>query len=410
MTALHYRTTAIGGLLTIVLLGAAATQAAEPTVTVPVAGETLQIVREVAVDGAKTGSWSLRESPEAAALVAQLVPALEADGTAAKRSRLVAAVPPKEGAAGSRTLSLSPGETSGARSPFHFKQIDDKSLELRDGERPVFVYNFGTITRDDIPEKEHRRSRACYVHPLWGLDGEVLTDDFPKDHYHHHGVFWTWPHVSIDGKQHDLWAGNTIRQKFHRWLHREAGPVAAVLGVENGWYVGDEQVMVERIWICAFQTADDARAIDFELSFVPVGKPVTLRGAEGKSYGGFTVRFAPPPKAEAAITVPAGRAREDLPDTPLPWADFTSTFGGQTAPSGAAIFVHPSHPNFPPTWLTRHYGPLCVGWPGVKGQTIEPGQPFRLTYRLWVHRGAANVEQLGRAYRQYTASTTNPAR
>jgi len=30
-------------------------------------------------------------------------------------------------------------------------------------------------------------------------------------------------------------------------------------------------------------------------------------------------------------------------------------------------YIHPSHPDFPPTWLTRHYGCLCVGWPGVAG-------------------------------------------
>jgi hypothetical protein len=93
-----------------------------------------------------------------------------------------------------------------------------------------------------------------------------------------------------------------------------------------------------------------------------------------------------------------------LPDTPLVWADFTTRFAGQTQPSGAAIFVHPEHPDFPPTWLTRYYGPLCVGWPGIKPQTFEPGQVICLDYRLWIHRDAADTERIQGAYDAYAAA------
>ena len=55
--------------------------------------------------------------------------------------------------------------------------------------------------------------------------------------------------MTVDGKQYDLWTNAGIEQRFVRWLHREAGPVAAVIGVENGWFVGDRKVMTERVWI-----------------------------------------------------------------------------------------------------------------------------------------------------------------
>ena len=86
------------------------------------------------------------------------------------------------------------------------------------------------------------------------------------------------------------------------------------------------------------------------------------------------MRFAPGPAKATLITVPSGPAKDDLPDTPLAWADFTSQFAGAASPSGGAIFVDPGHPDYPPTWLTRYYGPLCVGWPGVHAKTFEPGQ------------------------------------
>jgi hypothetical protein len=69
------------------------------------------------------------------------------------------------------------------------------------------------------------------------------------------------------------------------------------------------------------------------------------------------------------------------------------------------VFVPPSHPDYPPTWLTRHYGPLCVGWPGVKGKTFEPDKPFSLAYRILVHGTQLDLQQLERAYAAFVAST-----
>ena len=280
--------------------------------------------------------------------------------------------------------------------------VNDKTLQLTEQDKPVLAYNYGTITGEKVPVKDPRRAAACYLHPIWGLDGEVLTDDFPKDHYHHHGVFWAWPHVT-DGKEYDLWINAGIKQRFVRWLHQEAGPVAAVIGVENGWFVGDRQVMTERVWIRRFAAGERERSLDLEIFLVPL-VPLTLQGAGGKSYGGLTVRFAVQRQADVTITVPAGKTTEDLLETPLAWADLTTQFAGAPDRSGGAVFVHPQHPNYPPTWLTRHYGPLCVGWPGVNAREYEAGQPHRLPYRIWLHAGAADVEQLKSQYEAFAAA------
>ena len=41
-------------------------------------------------------------------------------------------------------------------------------------------------------------SRSHYVHPLYGLDGELLTEEFPSDHPHHCGIFWAWQYEKTD--------------------------------------------------------------------------------------------------------------------------------------------------------------------------------------------------------------------
>jgi hypothetical protein len=338
----------------------------------------------------------------------QRISATAADGSvAAGQGQLLAIIPAAKDAQGTRRFRLEPVQTAPSRPKgrFTLKLLDDKSLELRDADRPVMVYNFGTITRDWVPIKDNRRSRGCYVHPLYGLNGEVLTESAPKDHYHHQGIFWAWSHVGIDGRQYDLWTYKDIQQKFVRWLDREAGPLAGVIGVENGWFVGDKKVMSERVWMRAYPVQGDHRALDFDLFFIPIDKPITLRGAEGKSYGGLSLRYAPRKEQDTVITVPQGSPKQDLPDTPLPWADLTAKFPGEASPSGAAIFVDPRHPDYPPTWLTRHYGILCVGWPGVKGRQFPAGEPIHLSYRIWIHKSAAPLDELKEAYQAYTAAT-----
>ena len=53
----------------------------------------------------------------------------------------------------------------------------DVSVRVLDDNQPVLVYNHGAIVNVDVPETDARRKRACYVHPLWGVNGETLTED-----------------------------------------------------------------------------------------------------------------------------------------------------------------------------------------------------------------------------------------
>lgn len=289
---------------------------------------------------------------------------------------------------------------------FRLQDDDVSTITLYEGARPVLAYNYGEITGKEVPAGDCRNKRAAYVHPLWGLDGEILSDDFPIDHYHHHGLFWTWPHVSIDGKNYDLWMGCDISQKFVRWIERKCEADSAVLEVENGWFVGERKVMDERVRLQVYRADKDSQAIDVKLTLTPLDHDVSLLGAEGKSYGGLTLRFAIGAKNPPAITVPDGLAKDDLYITRLPWADLTASFaktpgGKETVRGGAAIFVSPDHPDYPPTWLTRHYGVLCVGWPGVESKTFPAGKPFTLSYRIWIHKGDADAKRLDAAYKEY---------
>ncbi len=429
-------------ILLALLLGAAGTLAAEPerplpTLVLPATSEAMSVRVELpsTLVPQRGMSFQLREVGDLTVPLRGGFPVPGADGTAASgRLGFVAAVPPAPpGASGDRRFRLEPLDVGASEPPpgpvaaapalesppspapgpglprspslnselqFRFREVDENSLALDHGSRPVFVYRHGIISKAGVPA---HRARSSYLHPLYGLDGEELTDDFPVDHYHHRGVFWSWPHVGVDGRQADLWMLQGITNRFERWLAREEGAGGAVLGVENGWYVATSKVMTERIWLTVHPEQDDQQAIDLDCTWIPMGRPVTLAGAEGKSYGGMTIRYAP--GSDTVITTPLGNGTNDLYMTKLPWADLSRRFEGRNTTSGAALFVAPDHPSYPPTWLTRHYGVLCLGWPGVEAQTFAPDVPIRCRYRLWVHRGTPTPAALERAYRAYVDGT-----
>lgn len=347
------------------------------------------------------GGWELVEGgTPARPIPVDVMTATAADGTPDAGQRLVMGTIPPSNPGSFRAHDYQLQRTGALSDPsFKWDAQAETSIRLTEHGRPVLVYNQGRVSREGVPAD---RARSSYVHPLYDLDGRVLSDDFPPDHYHHRGLFWSWPHVSVGGKQYDLWMLKGIEHRFERWLAKDSGRQSAVLGVENSWVADGKKVMVERAWLRVYAADARGRIVDVDLYWIPTEAPVTLAGAEGKSYGGITLRYAT--NQSTTITTPSGAGKEDLYITPLPWADLSGVFTGATAPSGAAILISPRHPDFPPTWLTRHYGVLCVGWPGVTGKTFPKAVPIHCQYRVWVHRGQPDVASLSALFEDYEAS------
>ena len=291
--------------------------------------------------------------------------------------------------------------SASSESPFSFVDQDGTLRLLEDGQ-PVLAYNYGMQLEPGVPE---RYKRSTYVHPVWDPSGNVLTDDFPEDHYHHRGLSWMWPHVVVEGESYDLWHIQGVRQVFEEWLTRERGPASATIGVKNAWQLSDgERIVDERVRIRAYEASEHGRAMDVRLTLEATDKPVQLLGQENenKGYGGLSFRLAP--REGTVITTPEGVQPEDSDDRQVPWADESGRFGGSDPFGGVAIFQHETHPGFPAPWTLRHYGFLGVAWPGNQGVTLRPGEPVTLRYRIWVHRGDAEAGQVAEAYEAFAES------
>lgn len=289
---------------------------------------------------------------------------------------------------------------------------DGASVTVREGDTPVFVYLYLPGRKPVLVSERYRR--GCYIHPLYGLDGEELTQDFPLDHFHHRGVFWAWPDSTLGERKMDVWAFDGARQVYSKWLKQETDNEKAVLSVENHWVFDDAPevpVIRETVTILVHPAADNHRDLDFELTFSNVSQDVfTLRGSgtETKGYGGFCLR-PDATRRPLVFTSKQGVSEEDALELESPWVDvsYATTPGGESL-SGAAIFQHPDNPGYPhPGWILRHYGFLGQSWPHTVAHVMAPGDSVTLRYRLHVHRGAAAEAGVESAFHLYEQSAQN---
>jgi hypothetical protein len=293
-----------------------------------------------------------------------------------------------------------PTDRAPGRAMTFFEDSRAGTLTVMDGPNPALTYRFG----DQLPSGlDGKQARSCYIHPLYSLDGEVLTADFPADHLHHHGLFWTWPAVKVRGVATQTWhpAEPSLRQHFVRWVRREVNDKGAVLVVENAWKLRESEVVAEEtVILTVHRVTDECRVIDVEIVLLPVGGPLELHGAaeENKGYGGLCFRGSPLLQG-AALTTDEGPLTEDSTGRPFRWADLS------TPDLGLAVFVSPDHPGYPVDWLVRnsYAGILNPSWPGLAGAVLPADSPVMLRYRVYVHRGGLPAGRVKEAYEAYSA-------
>jgi hypothetical protein len=228
--------------------------------------------------------------------------------------------------------------------------------------------------------------RSDYIHPLYGPDGEMLTNDWPDaDHPHHRGIFWAWPEVEYGSERGDLYALQRIFSRPTGRVKCVSGSDYAEIEAENRW-IWEERKAIVREWatIRACRASKGQRIIDLTVRMQALVDSVTIATRFTNSYGGLNIRMATPKNqnishhSDTAVASPRRC-----------WANFDGVFEGAQSVAGMTILQHRENPEYPGkwidypnlSWVQPTFPTPNTRYPLAKGKTLT------LRYRLIVHQG-----------------------
>jgi len=256
------------------------------------------------------------------------------------------------------------------------------------------------------PKNLDGKSERCnYIHPLWGIDGTVLTEDFPADHLHHRGIFWAWHQIWIDGQRiGDGWEIKDFEQEVTdvEYFSKQGG--IAVLKTEvnwksNLWKKQGEKVpyLKEKATISIHPKIDNCRKIDFEISLLALEAYLTIGGSEDvKGYSGFSVRMALPEDVKfigpKGVIEPQNEAIQSVG-----YVNISGSIGKNNGEGGIVMVDNPQNPGYPQPWILRKQKSMQnAAFPGNTTLPISNQKPLVLKYSLLVYSGKINEKGIQR--------------
>jgi hypothetical protein len=261
---------------------------------------------------------------------------------------------------------------------------DPSGVTIVQGDAPVLHYQRAVKSMDG------KWPRANYVHPLFDLEGRVISEDFPSDHGHHRGVFWAWHQVWVgDKKLGDPWVCKDFLWEIESLRTTRRGESLSVQATVM-WKSPDHldatgqlaPVVRETTKITVYPELQNYRVIDFAVSLLALVDDVKIGGSEDvKGYGGFSprIKLNAEQRFESADGIVEPVKTSIKADRWINIADNTN---------GIAIIARATNPQPNDRWILRRSNSMQNAvYPGRQPVALSNVQPTVLQYRLVIHRG-----------------------
>lgn len=252
-------------------------------------------------------------------------------------------------------------------------------------------------------------SRNNYIHPLYGIDGSVLTEDFPLDHPHQRGVFWAWHQVVIgDRKLGDSWECKDFVWNI-RDIEISGSDDNLNLMVSTYWQSpqwtsregNQKPFLLENTKIRIYPRKDNYRIILFEIALLALEKNLKIGGSEDeKGYGGFSVRLKLPEDIRFS-SIKGGVEPENTAVEAGKWMNIFGSLTNKNNASGIAILSYRDSPGDKEYWILREKESMqnCV-YPGRKSVSVSTTNPTILKYGLLIYEGKMTGQQIQKIYKE----------
>lgn len=295
-----------------------------------------------------------------------------------------------------------PAPTTPPQTALRLTEHPDR-LTVTAGGRPVLTYHLTEAGADTLPDY-YRRSG--FIDSVYSPAGQLVTDGFPVDYTHQHGIFTAWTNTTFRGQPLDFWN-----------QHRELGTVRhqellEVIRTDTvvGFRARLQQIsltegpVLDEFWHVRVRRQPTGGAYVWDLRSEQLNITNDTLYLNRHLYGGLGVRGAAVWnhadslhfRGPARFATDASLTR-NLPDTALnhtrpPWvALYGALADGDTA--GIAVLPHPDNfraPQFVRVHPTMPY--LSVTPVVEQGFALAPGQRYLSRYRFVVFDGPPRPE------------------
>lgn len=250
-------------------------------------------------------------------------------------------------------------------------------------------------------------ARSGYIHPLWSAKGKLMTNDFPKAHLHHHGIWFPWTNTMFDGKKTDFWNSKLKLGKirFTKMVDQGAGDVFGFFSsLQEHLATHDPEkpvVALNERWDVKIYHMNGYRLFDFtSTQACATDKPLELKKYH---YGGLGFRGSDAWEGEndkCLFLTSEGKTRKDGHGTRSRWCAIYQKIDGEMA--GVAILCHPKNFRFPQPMRIHPSEPFFCYAPEALGDfKITPEANYVSKYRFFVFDGEANKETIERIWQDY---------
>ena len=264
----------------------------------------------------------------------------------------------------------------------------------------------GQMPRPNIEQSFHR---GGYIHPLVTLSGKVVSDDYPANHLHHHGIWWAWTKTEFQGREPDFWnmGQKKGRGEFVSLDQNWSGPVQGgfrarhrfvdltaptpVVAMNDTWEVRAYAAAPgDKYWILDLMSTQTATTSD------PLKLPKYHYGGLG-----FRGNWGWNGKDKCSFLTSEGETdREKGNFTRGRWCDIAGDVDGQMA--GIAILSHPKNFGAPQPMRLHPTEPFfCFAPQQLGDMEITPEKPYVSRYRFVVHDGAMDKATIDRLWNDF---------
>jgi hypothetical protein len=295
--------------------------------------------------------------------------------------------------------------------------VEKKPTHLHVALNGQAMFQFRT-DREELPRADIKPEykRAGYIHPVFSPSGKIVTDDYPSNHVHHHGIWTPWTRVTFQGRTTDFWNMGAKKGKEdlvtveRSWSGPVHGGFAARLEMTD-LTSGTPIVAMHETWVVtAYDVAavagTTARVFDLELTQTcATNDPVVLPKYH---YGGFGIRGAAGwnGRGDAALFLTSEGVTDRVAgnDSRVRWCWLGGRIDGEV--TGTAVLGHPENFRAPQPVRLHPNMPYFSLVPQLLGEfAIEPGQIYRARFRFVVADGAPDKARLDAFWNGYAVPT-----